>query len=120
MAAGSLHPKVDGLNTHSRVLLSASSCTCTSGSCHFHRPSCGKPHILRVSTPPYCASPAVIAPFVKVLDGVRKPDSEPANRQRSGGNVAIVSAPVPPCAAPTMPWPVGARPLLAASQSGSS
>ena len=30
MAAGSLHPSVDGLYTHNRVLLSASSCTCTS------------------------------------------------------------------------------------------
>ena len=55
--AGSLHVSVAGLKTHSRVLLSTSNWTCTSGSCHFHRPSCGRPHMLRVSTPPNCAMP---------------------------------------------------------------
>jgi hypothetical protein len=52
------------------VLLSASSCTCTSGSCHLHWPSGGNPHMLRVSTPPYCARPAVIAPLSSELPGV--------------------------------------------------
>src|SRR5829696_6435595 len=61
-----------------------------------------------------------MAPLTVVFDGVRTPDSEPAKRYRSGWNVASVTAPVPPCAAPTMPWPPGARPLLAASQAGSS
>ena len=37
------------------------------------------PHMAWVLTPPNCARPAVIAPFVtRVCDGVRKPDSEPA------------------------------------------
>src|SRR5664279_5673496 len=64
--------------------------------------------------------PAVIAPLNVVADGVRKPDIEPAYRNRSGWNSASVIAAVPPCAAPTMPCPPGARPLLTVSQSGSS
>src|ERR1700736_50413 len=43
-----------------------------------------------------------------------------SNRYRSGWKAAMVTALVRPCAAPTMPWPLGASPLLAASQSGSS
>lgn len=31
--------------------------------------------MLRMSTPPYCAMPAVIAPLKVVLDGVKKPDN---------------------------------------------
>src|SRR6202022_3582877 len=36
-----------------------------------------------------------------------------SNRYRSGWKAAMVTALVRPCAAPTMPWPLGARPLLA-------
>src|SRR5271167_3135446 len=109
-----------GLQTQIRELFCASSDACTSGSCHFHRPSCGAPHMPLPSTPPNCCRPARIAPPVVVFDGYRNPDSEPAKPKRSGWNVASAIAAYPPWEAPTTPWPPGARPLLAASQSGSS
>ena len=34
--------------------------------------------MLRMSTPPKRASPSVMAPFICVSDGARKPDSDPA------------------------------------------
>jgi hypothetical protein len=58
--------------------------------------------MLRVSTPPNCAMPAVIAPLTVVLDGYKKPDIEPAYRKRSGWNSASVIAAVPTWAAPTI------------------
>src|SRR3984957_6550360 len=110
----------NGLQTQIRELFCASSIACTSGSCHFHRPSCGAPHMPLASTPPNCCMPAMIAPLVVVFDGYRNPDSEPANPKRSGWKQASAIAAYPPWEAPTAPWPPGARPLLAASQSGSS
>src|ERR1700729_3329641 len=109
-----------GLQTQIRELFCASIIACTSGSCHFHRPSCGAPHMPLPSTPPNCCRPAMIAPLVVVFDGYRNPDSEPANPKRSGWKQASAIAAYPPWEAPTAPWPPGARPLLAASQSGSS
>src|SRR6201992_4070471 len=109
-----------GLQTQIRELFCASSIACTSGSCHFHRPSCGAPHIPLPSPPPNCCRPARIAPLVVVFDGYRKPDSEPAKPNRSGWKQASAIAAYPPCEAPATPCPPGARPLLAASQSGSS
>jgi hypothetical protein len=76
--------------------------------------------MFRVSTPPKHATPAVMAPFIVVVAGVRNPDSDPASRYRCGWNSAKVTAAVPPWEAPTIACPPGARPLLAASQSGSS
>lgn len=73
-----------------------------------------------VLTPPNRLIPSVIAPFRSVADGYKKPDNDPANRNRSGWNAANVSAAMPPCETPTYPCPPGAKPLLAASQSGSS
>src|SRR3984957_17998025 len=109
-----------GLQTQIRELFCASTIACTSGSCHFHRPSCGAPHMPLPSTPPNCCRPAMIAPLVVVFDGYRNPDSEPAKPKRSGWNVASAIAAYPPWEAPTTPWPPGARPLLADSQLGSS
>ena len=73
--------RVVGLYTHSRVLLSERSCTCTFGECHFQRPSCGRPHMLRVSTPPNCWRPAVMAPSVPVRSRGR---GIPTETRRSG------------------------------------
>src|ERR1700760_1847958 len=119
MAAAS-PPMFVGLHTQTRELFCASKPACTQGSCHFHRPNCAAPHMPLASTPPNCCMPATIAPFVVVFDGYRKPDSEPAKPKRSGWKQARAIAPYPPWDAPTAPWPPGARPLLAASQSGSS
>src|ERR1700744_847911 len=113
-------PMLVGLQTQTRELFCASNPACTQGSCHFHRPSCGAPHMPWPSTPPNCCRPARIAPFVVVFDGYRKPDSDPAKPNRSGWKAASAIAAYPPCDAPTTPWPPGARPLLAASQSGNS
>ncbi|CKT17240.1 Uncharacterised protein [Mycobacterium tuberculosis] len=93
MAAGSLAPGLVGLHTHTRVLFCASRLACTHGSCHFHRPSCGAPHIPLVSTPPNCCMPAAIAPLVVVFDGYKKPDIEPAKPKRSGWKAASAIAP---------------------------
>src|SRR5271165_79838 len=120
MAAGSLAPPTFGLHTQIRLLFWASRSACTHGSCHFHRPNCAAPHIAWVFAPPHCCMPAVIAPFTVVSDGYRKPDSEPAKPNRSGWKQASAIAAYPPWAAPTTAWPPGARPRLAASQSGSS
>src|SRR6516165_1777987 len=110
MAAGSLAASVVGLQTQTRVLFCASSAACTQGSCHFHRPSCGAPHMPFPSMPPNCCRPARIDPFVVVFDGYRNPDSEPAMPKRSGWKAARAMA----------AWQQGARPLLADSQLGSS
>ncbi|CAG7341705.1 hypothetical protein PICSAR65_03903 [Mycobacterium avium subsp. paratuberculosis] len=61
--AASSPPMLVGLHTHTRVLFWASSEACTYGSCHFHRPSCGTPHMPLPSTPPYCCRPARMAPL---------------------------------------------------------
>src|SRR3984957_19889349 len=119
MAAAS-PPMFAGLYTQILELFWVSKSACTQGSCHFHRPSCGAPHMPLPSTPPNCCRPARIAPPVVVFDGYRKPDSEPAKPKRSGWKQARAIAAYPPWDAPTTPWPPGARPLLAASQSGNS
>src|ERR1700734_287854 len=101
MAAGSLASIVVGLHTHTRVLFCASSEACTHGSCHFHRPACGGPHMPLPSTPPNCCRPARIEPLVGVFDGYRKPDIEPPNPNRSGWKAASAMAAYPPWEAPT-------------------
>ena len=59
-----------------------------------------------------------------VRGGVRRvrgtPTASPRSRSGPGGRRPAPSPPYPPCDAPTAAWPPGARPLLAASQSGNS
>ena len=56
----------------------------------------------------------------KPCDGLRKPDSEPAKMNWAGCQIARVSAAPPDIDSPTTALPVGAMPLFAASQAGSS
>ena len=61
-----------------------------------------------------------MAPLTRCSTGSGSPTSSPHNGTGRDGTSASVSAAVPPWDAPTMACPPGARPLLAASQSGSS
>ena len=83
------------------------------GCCHFQRPTWEGPHMCRVATPPKRSMPAVMAPFVVVLAGVRNPDSDPANLYRCGWNSAKVIAAAPPWEAPTIACPPGRHEQIA-------
>ena len=56
---------------------------CTHGSCHFHRPSCGAPHMPLPSTPPNCCRPGQDR---AVGGGVRRVQEA---RQRTGEAEAV-------------------------------
>lgn len=77
MAAGSAHVSVAGAVDPQPGVVVCQQLDVDIGSCHFQRPSCGMPHILRCPPRPFCVMPAVTVPLSVVADGVRKPDSEP-------------------------------------------
>src|ERR1700716_1512026 len=106
--------------THTAVLLATSVAMLTVGSLRRHAGSLVVPHMSVELNPPasFIAKPIMVGH--KPCDGLRNPESVPAKMNWAGCQIARVNAAPPAIDRPTTALPVGAMPLLAASQEGSS